>query len=63
MKEARTAYQLLETIEQLSDLLWDRYGDQLIQIHCEEEQNQPRGHDPLDPFADELEEDSPEKTT
>ena len=55
MKEARSAYNLIEAIEQLSDLLWDRYADQLIQIYCEEEQNQPRDPDPFDPFGEDFE--------
>lgn len=61
MKEARSAYNLIEAMERLSDLLWDRYADQLIQIYCEEEQNQPRDPDPFDPFGEDFEDNLKEK--
>ena len=41
MNDARIARHILEAIEVLNDLLWDRFGDQITQIYREEQQNQP----------------------
>ena len=49
MKDARIARQILEAIEILNDLLWDRYADQLLEIYSREQQDGPcRQDDPFD---------------
>jgi hypothetical protein len=38
--EIRLAWQLWDLTSRLNDLLWDRYGDEFIDIHLTEEDDQ-----------------------
>lgn len=49
MNDAHIARQILEAIEVLNDLLWDRFGDQLFEIYRKEQLDEPcRQDDPCD---------------
>ncbi len=48
-KEIQTAWELLDLIEKLDQLLWDRYGDDFLDINPYEQQDPCLG--PLGPLG------------
>ena len=41
-KEIQTAWEIWTLINQLNDILWDRYDDEFIEIHLQEEVDKTR---------------------
>jgi len=53
MQDARTAQQILEAIELLGELLWERFGAQLLHSHSQhKDQAPPWWQDPSEPLEE-----------
>ncbi len=47
--ESRLAWAIFEALEKLNDLLWDRYGDEFLDFHMEDQKRA----EPAEPIPEE----------